>query len=95
MKNAAKGFHDEPFWFCSFGGCEGVCKECINDCEMSILVKARKEMAENILRKLKERVKTRYALLGMHTCYGDIEFEIDNLANEIGVEIKEELNNDI
>jgi hypothetical protein len=48
-----------------------------------------KETAEKILRKLKERVRTRYTLLGSHTCYGDIEFEIDNLADEIGVGIKE------
>ncbi len=48
-----------------------------------------KETAEKILRTLKARCKTRFTLLGNHTCYGDIEFEIDNLAEECGVELKE------
>lgn len=36
----------DPFWFCTFGGCEGVCKECKDTCEMSIFVKERKKTAE-------------------------------------------------
>ena len=42
----------DPFWFCTFGGCEGVCKECKDTCEMSIFVKERKEMAEKILKDI-------------------------------------------
>jgi hypothetical protein len=41
--------HYDPFWFCTFGGCEGACKECRNTCEMSIFVKERKETAREIL----------------------------------------------
>jgi hypothetical protein len=39
----------DPFWFCTFGGCEGVCKECKDTCEMSIFVKERKETATTII----------------------------------------------
>lgn len=42
----------DPFWFCTFGGCEGVCKECKDTCEMSIFVKERKAMAEKILKDI-------------------------------------------
>lgn len=44
LKSIEKSY--DPFWFCSFGGCEGVCKECKDTCEMSIFVKERKETAE-------------------------------------------------
>ena len=44
LKSIEKSY--DPFWFCSFGGCEGVCKECKDTCEMSICVKERKETAE-------------------------------------------------
>ena len=40
----------DPFWFCTFGGCEGVCKECWNTCEMSIFVKERNETVEKFAR---------------------------------------------
>jgi hypothetical protein len=43
----------DPFWFCTFGGCEGVCKECKDTCEMSIFVKERKETAEKIYKDIK------------------------------------------
>ena len=46
LKKIEKSY--DPFWFCSFGGCEGVCKECKDNCEMSIFVKERKETAEKI-----------------------------------------------
>jgi flagellar biosynthesis/type III secretory pathway protein FliH len=48
-----------------------------------------KDTIEKVLSKLKERVKTRYTLLGNYTSYGDIEFEIDNLAEELCINIKE------
>ena len=44
LKRIEKAY--DPFWFCSFDGCEGVCKECKDACEMSIFVKERKETAE-------------------------------------------------
>lgn len=42
----------DPFWFCSFGGCEGVCKECKDTCEMSIFVKERKKAVEEVIKEL-------------------------------------------
>lgn len=39
----------DPFWFCTFGGCEGACKECKDTCEMSIFVKERKKTADKII----------------------------------------------
>lgn len=50
--------HYDPFWFCTFGGCEGVCKECKNTCEMSIFVKERKETAEKYAKRAKEEAFT-------------------------------------
>lgn len=44
LKKIEKAY--DPFWFCSFGGCEGVCKECKDTCEMSIFVQERKKTAE-------------------------------------------------
>lgn len=44
--------HYDPFWFCAFGGCEGVCKECKDTCEMSIFVKERQKTAKDILNGL-------------------------------------------
>ena len=46
----------DPFWFCTFGGCEGAGKECKNTCEMSIFVQTRKETAEKLGRKFKEKL---------------------------------------
>ena len=51
LKKIEKAY--DPFWFCSFGGCEGVCKGCKDTCEMSIFVKERKETAEKIMLDLK------------------------------------------
>lgn len=48
LKQIEKSY--DPFWFCSFGGCEGACKTCIKTCEMSLLVKAKKEFYEDILK---------------------------------------------
>jgi hypothetical protein len=50
LKRIEKSY--DPFWFCSFGGCEGVCKECKDTCEMSIFVKERKETAKKIFEEL-------------------------------------------
>lgn len=36
--------HYDPFWFCTFDGCEGARKECKNTCEMSIFVQERKQV---------------------------------------------------
>lgn len=41
LKVAADNY--DPFWFCSFGGCEGARKGCKDDCEMSIFVQERKK----------------------------------------------------
>ena len=50
LKVAADNY--DPFWFCSFGGCEGARKGCKDDCEMSIFVQERKKTAKEILSKL-------------------------------------------
>lgn len=42
----------DPFWFCAFGGCEGVCKECKDTCEMSIFVKEHQKTTKDILNEL-------------------------------------------
>ena len=47
------GFID-PFWFCSFDGCEGACKECKYTCEMSILVKNQIKGAEKLAKLIKD-----------------------------------------
>lgn len=47
LKVAADNY--DPFWFCSFGGCEGARKGCKDDCEMSIFVQERKKTAKEIL----------------------------------------------
>lgn len=50
LKVAADNY--DPFWFCSFDGCEGARKGCKDDCEMSIFVQERKKTAKEILSKL-------------------------------------------
>lgn len=50
----------DPFWFCTFGGCEGICKECKNTCEMSIFVQTRKEMAEKFAEMANKKSRKAY-----------------------------------
>ena len=38
----------DPFWFCTYGGCEGISPSCKETCPMSIFVKERTEIAEKI-----------------------------------------------
>jgi hypothetical protein len=75
LKRIEKSY--DPFWFCSFGGCEGVCKECKDTCEMSIFVKERKETAEKILKWFKENYE------------GSMFFINIFFKEQFGVEIKE------
>lgn len=56
LKRIEKSY--DPFWFCSFGGCEGACKECKDTCEMSIFVKERKETAEKFARDIFKHITT-------------------------------------
>ena len=54
----------DPFWFCSFGGCEGVCKECKDLCEKSIFVQERKETVKEILLPLRRFLIERFNYFG-------------------------------
>ena len=82
--------HFDPFWFCSFGGCEGVCKECIDTCEMSIFVKERKATAEKcmqLLENMKVPEDSRHEWRDHHNdCIDKCKAK---LAKEFEIEIKE------
>lgn len=79
----------DPFWFCAFGGCEGVCKECKDTCEMSIFVKEQKKTAEKILKNLMNKYIKREDL--NDNGYGADESitmnDLLDLAEQFGVEI--------
>lgn len=62
LKFAADNY--DPFWFCSFGGCEGVCKECRNLCENSLFVQERKKTAKEILLPLRRFLVERFNYFG-------------------------------
>ena len=82
----------DPFWFCAFGGCEGVCKECKDTCEMSIFVKERNKFYdkfnENICTFKLENKSQEYAD-GYAQAIADICGRLDETAMELGVVIKE------
>ena len=48
--------HYDPFWFCAFGGCEGACCECKDDCEMSLFVKEKQKRTYEILKWMEDKV---------------------------------------
>ena len=86
----------DPFWFCTFGGCEGVCKECKDTCEMSIFVKERKKTAEKFYDKVNENIcvfkienKSQEFANGYAQAIADICERIDQVARQLDVEIKE------
>lgn len=86
----------DPFWFCTFGGCEGVCKECKDTCEMSIFVKERKETAEKVLTTVTYRIlalnfetENKDYDEGFFDACKEILRRVDHVAKELGVEIKE------
>lgn len=80
----------DPFWFCAFGGCEGVCKECIDTCEMSIFVKERKATVEKciqLLENMKVNEDGRHEWRDHHNdCIDKCKAK---LAKEFEIEIKE------
>ena len=87
LKKIEKSY--DPFWFCTFGGCEGACKECKDTCEMSIFVKERRETAREIIREIMDSMK----------CFEDdddgyilkkceFEYFMRELAKQHGVEVK-------
>ena len=90
IKDMADRF--DPFWFCAFGGCEGVCKECKDTCEMSIFVKERKKfydkLNENICTFKLENKSEEYKD-GYTQAIADICGRLDETAVELGVNIKE------
>lgn len=85
LKVAADNY--DPFWFCSFGGCEGARKGCKDDCEMSIFVQERKKTAKEILLLLgkgyDEKEKTEFNNLQWYK-----EF-CRELKHRYGVEVEE------
>ena len=42
-----------------------------------------KQGVKHFAEKLKVKVKSRYKLLGSGTCYGDIEYEIEKIFDEL------------
>lgn len=54
LKQIEKSF--DPFWFCSFGGCEGACKECKDNCEMSHLVQAKQKRTYEIHKWMEDTI---------------------------------------
>lgn len=73
----------DPFWFCTFGGCEGVCKECKDTCEMSIFVKEQKKTVEKCHEFIKTWVGNDEEGLGFL-------FDFENfIIKQFGIKIKE------
>lgn len=68
----------DPFWFCTFGGCEGVCKECKYTCEMSIFVKERKQILDDLHNEF-----SRYK------CYEHADKYLRDYAKERGIKLEE------
>ena len=83
LKVAADNY--DPFWFCSFGGCEGARKGCKDDCEMSIFVQERKKTAKEILNGM---LKKMYKLTGCGVPY-HVKAFIKEFAKEYGVAVEE------
>ena len=90
LKKIEKAY--DPFWFCSFGGCEGACKECKDTCEMSIFVKERKKFYD----KFNENIcifgiknNNQEYVDGYTQAIADICGRLDETAIELGVNIKE------
>ena len=85
----------DPFWFCSFGGCEGVCKECKDTCEMSIFVKERSETANKLIKLVYATLTDRKVWNAMHQWWLEgkecppLKALLNEIAKQVGVEIKE------
>ena len=86
----------DPFWFCTFGGCEGVSQSCKNTCPMSLFVKEHKKTAEEFYDKINENIcifklenKSEEYKDGYVDAIADICERIDQVAKQFDVEIKE------
>lgn len=77
LKVAADNY--DPFWFCSFGGCEGARKGCKDDCEMSIVVHERKKTVKEILQEWADDNSS----MGLDNTF------VKNIAEKYGVEVEE------
>lgn len=75
LKFAADKF--DPFWFCSFGGCEGACKECKNTCEMSLFVKERKQVLIDL-----------HAEFSRYKCYEHADEYLRKYAKKCGIDLE-------
>lgn len=88
----------DQFWFCSFGGCEGACKECKDTCEMSIFVKERRETVNKILNKLNEKIKTYHDAYAKNQYFSGMLIALCEIKNDIlslfpDVEVEEDVCN--
>ena len=87
LKSIEKSY--DPFWFCSFGGCEGVSKECKDTCEMSIFVKERKETAEKYKISMMLSIQEMQKYLEIDEEQAKILYHHNHeIAKQFGVEIK-------
>ena len=88
LKRIEKAY--DPFWFCSFGGCEGVCKECKDTCEMSIFVKERKKIAEEYKIAMMLSIQEMQKYLEINEEQAKLlYYHNDQIAKQFGIEIKE------
>lgn len=95
LKVAADNY--DPFWFCSFGGCEGARKGCKDDCEMSIFVQERKKTAKEIISAMKtmiinRRADERSGLNSIYTTYSPerlFDDILDYVRIAMGVEVEQ------
>ena len=76
LKSIEKAF--DPFWFCAFGGCEGVCKECKDHCEMSIFVRERKKVLTDL-----------HTEFSRYKCYEHADKYVREYAIQRGIELEE------
>ena len=77
LKKIEKAF--DPLWFCTFGGCEGARKECKNTCEMSIFVKERKQILDDLHNEF-----SRYK------CYEHADKYLREYATKRGIKLEEQ-----
>ena len=88
LKKIEKSY--DPFWFCAFGGCEGVCKECKDTCEMSIFVKERKETAEKFANEVYKELYQLGKIYALPETLDADKYGIFSLTQEIVAKIAKE-----
>ena len=93
LKSIEKSY--DPFWFCTFGGCEGVCKECKDTCEMSIFVKERKKILEKFIKECKKYKVEKFSTVGIDQQKTGVswiempEWKFDEFIKQFNIDIKD------